>query len=144
MLFRSEAQSRFSIDSDRVFLSGHSLGGDAAWDVALAHPDLWAGLVVIGPRAGRYVNHYWHNARTLPTYVVGGELDNGTFSHNGMDLDRYLSRGFDVTYVEYRGRGHEHFAEEQLRILDWCGRKKRDPFPATIDGVSLRPWDGFF
>lgn len=139
-----EAQRRFSIDSDRVFLSGHSLGGDAAWDVALAHPDLWAGLVAIGPSAGRYVNHYWHNARTLPIYVVGGELDNGTFAHNGMDLDRYLSRGFDATYVEYRGRGHEHFAEEQLRILDWAGRRKREFFPATIDAVSMRPWDGFF
>lgn len=139
-----EAQSRFAIDTDRVFLSGHGLGGDAAWDVALSHPDLWAGLVAIGPSAGRYVNHYWPNARTLPIYVVGGELDNGTFAHNGMDLDRYLARGFDLTYVEYRGRGHEHFAEEQPRILDWTGRKKREFFPATIDGVSMRPWDGFF
>lgn len=139
-----EAMARFAIDSDRVFLSGHGLGGDAAWDVALAHPDLWAGLVAIGPSAGRYVNHYWPNARTLPMYLVGGELDNGTFSHNGMDLDRYLARGFDLTYVEYRGRGHEHFAEEQPRILDWTGRKKREFFPPAIDSVSMRPWDGFF
>ncbi len=139
-----EAMARFAIDSDRVFLSGHGLGGDAAWDVGLSHPDLWAGLVAIGPSAGRYVNHYWPNARTLPMYVVGGELDNGTFAHNGMDLDRYLARGFDVTYVEYRGRGHEHFAEEQPRLLDWAGRKKRDFFPTTIDAVSMRPWDGFF
>ena len=139
-----EAALRFSVDSDRVFLSGHSLGGDAAWDIGLAHPDLWAGLVVIGPTAGRYVNHYWHNARTLPIYVVGGELDSGTFSHNGMDLDRYLARGYDTTYVEYRGRGHEHFAEEQLRIFDWMSRRKREPFPTTIDAVTMRPFDGFF
>lgn len=139
-----EAALRFAIDSDRVFLSGHSLGGDAAWDIGLAHPDLWAGLVVVGPTAGRYVNHYWHNARTLPIYAVGGELDSGTFSHNGMDLDRYLARGYDTTYVEYRGRGHEHFAEEQLRIFDWMGRRKRDPFPARIDAVTMRPFDGFF
>ena len=139
-----ESQRRFSIDSDRVFLSGHSLGGDAAWDVALAHPDLWAGLVAIAPSAGKYVNHYWHNARTLPIYVVGGELDTGTFSHNGMDLDRYLSKGFDTTYVEYRGRGHEHFAEELLRIFDWMGRRTRNFFPNSIDAVSMRPWDSFF
>ena len=31
------------IDTDRVFLTGHSMGGDAAWDIGLAHPDLWAG-----------------------------------------------------------------------------------------------------
>lgn len=139
-----ESQRRFAIDTDRVFLSGHSLGGDAAWDIALAHPDLWAGLVAIAPGAGRYVNHYWHNARTLPIYVVGGELDNGTFARNGMDLDRYLSKGFDTTYVEYRGRGHEHFADEILRIFDWMQRRKRTFFPTTIDAVSMRPWDNFF
>ncbi len=139
-----ESQRRFAIDTDRVFLSGHSLGGDAAWDIALAHPDLWAGLVAITPGAGRYVNHYWHNARTLPIYVVGGELDNGTFARNGMDLDRYLSKGFDTTYVEYRGRGHEHFADELLRIFDWMERRKRTFFPTTIDAVSMRPWDNFF
>ena len=69
------ATKRFAIDTDRVFLSGHSLGGDAAWDIALAHPDLWAGLVAIVPTADRYVTHYWPNARRLPIYVVGGELD---------------------------------------------------------------------
>ena len=28
-----EEAGRFSIDTDRVFLSGHSMGGNAAWDI---------------------------------------------------------------------------------------------------------------
>lgn len=139
-----EAQRRFSIDTDRVFLSGHSLGGDAAWDIALAHPDLWAGLVAIAPTAGRYVNHYWPNARTLPVYVVAGELDSASLSHNAMDLDRYFAKGFDVTYVEYRGRGHEHFSDEIIRLFAWMGRRRRSFAPPTIDVVTMRPWDRFF
>ncbi len=139
-----EATRRFSIDSDRVFLSGHSLGGDAAWDIALAHPDLWAGLVAISAGAGKYVNHYWHNARTLPVYIVAGELDNGTLARNSMDLDRYFAKGFDTTYVEYRGRGHEHFSDEILRIFAWMAVKQRTFFPQSIDVVSMRPWDRFF
>lgn len=135
---------RFSIDTDRVFLSGHSLGGDAAWDVALAHPDLWAGLVMITPTADRYVRHYWPNAKSLPIYVVGGELDGTTIARNAVDLDRCLERGFDLTYVEYRGRGHEHYSDEILRLFDWMGRKQRTFFPQTIDVVSMRPWDRFF
>jgi len=138
-----EAGRRFAIDTDRVFLSGHSLGGDAAWDIALAHPDLWAGLVAIAPGAGRYVTHYWPNARSLPVYVVGGELDGG-LKKNVTDLDRYFFKGFDVTYVEYRGRGHEHFGEEIQRIFDWMGRKQRTFFPRSIEAVTLRPWDRFF
>jgi pimeloyl-ACP methyl ester carboxylesterase len=139
-----EALRRFSIDTDRVFLSGHSLGGDAAWDIALAHPDLWAGLIAIAPSAGRFVTHYWPNARRLPIYVVGGELDRGVIQRNATDLDRYFAKGFDATYVEYRGRGHEHFSDEILRIFDWMGRKKRTFFPREIDAVSMRPWDRFF
>ena len=139
-----ESLRRFSIDTDRVFLSGHSMGGDAAWDIGLAHPDLWAGLVAIAPAAGKYVNHYWHNARTLPMYLVGGELDSSSFGRNTMDLDRYFAKGFDATYVEYRGRGHEHFSDEIMRIFDWMGRRKRTFFPPSIDVVSMRPWDRFF
>ncbi len=138
------ALRRFAIDTDRVFLSGHALGGDAAWDVGLAHPDLWAGLILITPTADRYVRHYWHNARQLPIYVVGGELDGTTIARNAVDLDRYLDRGFDTTYVEYRGRGHEHYSDEILRLFDWMGRKRRTFFPQAIDVVSMRPWDRFF
>lgn len=139
-----ESLRHFSIDTDRVFLSGHSMGGDAAWDISLAHPDLWAGLVAISPAAGKYVNHYWHNARTLPIYLVGGELDSACFGRNTMDLDRYFLKGFDTTYVEYRGRGHEHFSDEIMRIFDWMSRRQRNFFPPTIDVVSMRPWDRFF
>ena len=42
-----DACRRFSVDSDRVFISGHSMGGDAAWDLGTAHPDLWAGMIPI-------------------------------------------------------------------------------------------------
>ena len=139
-----ESLRRFSIDTDRVFLAGHAVGADAAWDVALAHPDLWAGVVLVTPTADRYVTHYWPNARTLPFYMVGGELDTAGLARNAVTLDRYLERGYDTTYVEYRGRGHEHFSDEILRIFDWLGRKRRTFFPAEIDAVTLRPWDRFF
>lgn len=134
----------FSIDTDRVFLAGHSVGGDAAWDIALAHPDLWAGLIAITPTADRYVTHYWPNASDLPIYIVGGELDRFRLQSNAADLDRYFAKGFDATYVEYRGRGHEHFSDDVLRIFDWMGRKRRNFFPKEFSVVTFRPWDRFF
>lgn len=138
------ATKYFSVDTDRVFISGHSVGGDAAWDIAFSHPDLWAGLIAIAPSSGKYIPLYWKNAVNLPLYFVGGELDAGTFQNNVADLDRYFSKGFDSTYVEYRGRGHEHFSDEILRIFDWMILKKRMFFPSDIEVVSMRPWDNFF
>ena len=139
-----EVSRQFSIDSDRVYLSGHSMGGDAAWDIGLAHPDLWAGTIIVSGKAGRYVHHYHQNAKNLPIYIVCGGLDHNTFSANEMDLDRYLKKGFDLTYVEYRGRGHEHFSDELLNIFDWTNRRTRSTFPKDIDAVSMRPWDRLF
>ncbi|MEO2041841.1 MAG: alpha/beta hydrolase-fold protein [Pirellulales bacterium] len=139
-----DASRQFSLDSDRVFLSGHSMGGDAAWDIGLSHPDLWAGVIIVSGKAARYVHHYHRNAQSLPFYIVCGGLDHTTFSANEMDLDRYLKKGFDLTYVEYRGRGHEHFSDELINIFDWTKRKRRLISPKEIDAVSMRPWDRLF
>ena len=139
-----DACRRFSIDTDRVFLSGHSIGGDAAWDIGLAHPDLWAGVIPIVAQSDRYCARYWENARYVPFYVVAGELDGTKLINNARDLDRYLRRGFDSTVVEYLGRGHEDFYDEILRIFDWMGRFHRNFFPREFTCETMRPWDNFF
>jgi hypothetical protein len=61
-----------------------------------------------------------------------------------MDWDRYFKYHYDVTVVEYRGRGHEHFSDEILRIFDWMGRKRRDFFPKEFVAATKRPWDNYF
>jgi predicted esterase len=139
-----DACRRFSIDTDRVYLSGHSIGGDAAWDLGLAHPDLWTGVIPIVAQADRYCEHYWENARYVPFYVVAGELDGAKLTKNARDLDRYLRRGFDTTVVEYEGRGHEDFYDEILRIFDWMGRFHRNFFPREFACETMRPWDNYF
>ncbi len=140
-----DACRHFSIDTDRVFLSGHSMGGDAAWDIALAHPDLWAGVIPIVALSDRYCALYTDNAQRLPIYAVGGEYDGDKTVKNARDHDRYLKRsGFDCTVVEYLGRGHENFHEEIQRIFDWMGRKRRDFFPREFTVGTMRPFDNFF
>ncbi len=142
-----DACRRFSIDTDRVYLSGHSMGGDAAWDLALAHPDLWAGVIPIVARGDKYCALYWTNGALVPFYFVGGELDGDKTVVNAKFLDRYFrsqSMPFDVTVVEYLGRGHEHFSDEIQRIFEWMGKKERNFAPRSINAVTMRPWDNFF
>lgn len=139
-----DACRRFSIDTDRVFLSGHSMGGDAAWDIGLSHPDLWAGLIPITAASDRYCRFYWENARHLPMYFVCGELDGDRMSRNAIDFDRYLHHGYNVTIAEFLGRGHEHFSDEILNLFDWMGRQKRNFYPKTFDAGTLRTTDHFF
>lgn len=142
-----DACRRTSIDTDRIFLSGHSIGGDAAWDIALAHPDLWAGVIPMVAQSAKYVQHYAKNGRLVPMYFVGGEKDAAWLHRSGTEFDRYLKQaGYDVTVVQYLGRGHEHFQDEILRIFEWMDlpAHRREFFPEEFDVVSLRPWDNFF
>ncbi len=43
------AKEQFNIDPDRVYLTGHSMGGHGAWSLGAIFPDQWA---AIGPCAG--------------------------------------------------------------------------------------------
>ena len=140
-----DASRRFSIDSDRVFLSGHSMGGDAAWDVGLAHPDLWAGVLPVVAVADKYVTRYWENAKHVPLYFVAGQLDGDKMVRNADELNKYLTRvGFDTMVVEYQGRGHEHFADEIQRMFAWMRLHQRNFFPREFECVSMRPWDNYY
>jgi hypothetical protein len=137
-----DACRRFSVDTDRVFLTGHGIGGDAAWDIAIAHPDVWAGVIPICAVADRYVKRYADNAKYVAWYIIDGELDGDKMSRNAQELDRYLKPKTDVTVVEFLGRGFEPFGDEIQRLFDWMGRRVRT-MPKEIDYVSMRPWDNF-
>ena len=139
-----DALRRLSIDSDRVFLSGHDIGSNAAWDIALAHPDLWAGVIPVLPEAERYVKFYSKNARFVPWYFVCGELDGGKIEKNAYEFDRYLKPALDTTVVEFLGRGHEPFTDEIQRLFDWMNRKTRAAPPEEFEVNSMRPWDNYF
>jgi pimeloyl-ACP methyl ester carboxylesterase len=138
-----DACRRFAIDTDRVYLTGHGTGGDAAWDIALAHPDLWAGVIPIVAVADQYCSRYAKNADYLAWYVVAGELDGDKLSRNARELDRYFTQYTDLTVVEYLGRGFEPFGDEIQRVFDWMGRRARN-MPKELECVSMRPWDNFF
>ena len=148
-----DAMRRVSIDSDRVFLTGLADGGSAAWDIALSHPDLWAGMLSISGEPGNYVARYSENASYIPMYLVLGELSaapvgkvGAPLIRQGPVLDRYMAPGFNTMVVMYRGRGSEHFYEEIHKLFDWMRLKthsRPDP-PKKIGTATMRNGDQFF
>ncbi len=138
-----DACRHFSVDTDRVYLTGHGMGGDAVWDIALAHPDVWAGVIPFVAVANKFVNRYAKNAPYVSWYIVAGELDGDKMTSNSVEFDRYLKPNTDITVVEYLGRGYEPFGDEIQRIFDWMGRRQKRT-PKQIDCVTMRPWDNFF
>ena len=142
-----DALKYFSIDTDRLFLSGHSAGGDAAWDIGLAHPDLWAGIIPICGTAEKFTYKVRKNIAYLPVYAVNGEIDGAKLLKSKEVLNYGLDRSvpFDLTYVQYKGRGNEPYSDELLRIFDWMQFRQRTFLSKSEKEVyTVRPWDNFF
>ena len=144
-----DAMRRSSIDSDRIYLAGHGAGATAAWDIAVSHPDLWAGMIAIGADPDKTIRHYFPNAEHVPMYFVLGEDDRVRTKNGyayGAILDDYVKVRNDVMVVMYRGRGREYFFEEIPRLFEWMNLKTHhrvDP-PTSIETVTMRSGDQFF
>ncbi|QDV74044.1 Alpha/beta hydrolase family protein [Planctomycetes bacterium K2D] len=139
-----DAMRRVAIDPDRVFVTGHGAGGDLAWDLALAHPDLWAGALPFLGVADQYCAWYWKNSEFVPWRIVLGELDGDKIARNARELDRYLRPRNDTTVVEYRGRGYDPLSDDLQLAFEWMNRKRRGPPPEEFECFTMRPWDNFF
>jgi pimeloyl-ACP methyl ester carboxylesterase len=142
-----DAMRRSSIDADRVFITGHGEGGTAAWDIALSHPDLWAGMIAISGNPSKTVAHYEPNTRAsvpLPMYLVMGELDRTRA--DGSIIDDYMTAKHNAMVVMYRGRGREYFYDEIHRLFEWMQlpAHRRKALPREIEAVTMRSGDQFF
>jgi len=139
-----DALLRFSVDANRVFLSGHGMGGDAAWDMGLSHPHLFAGVMPINGAIDHYAPLYWENGKTLPMFTISGELDRDLMDRNVGTLMKFMQYNFDVIYAEYNGAGPEAFYSEIHALFDWMSRLRRGPPPKEIKVRTLRESDTSF
>ena len=140
-----DARKRYSIDSDRVFAAGQLIGGNMAWDYALAHPDLFAGVIVLSGLPAKYVFKTLPHHERLPLLYVIGELAPAA---NEFIFTKHIKpmilKTWDITYIEYQRRGLETFPEEIPRAFDWMDRHRRDPNPKSFRAFSARASDDRF
>lgn len=152
----NDARRRFRIDSDRIFLTGHGMGGDACFDLGMSHPGIFAGVIPINGTVDRYSRYYTRNDPQAAWYVVNGELSGDqrgmTLDLNAPELNEMMRAKQDVLYCEYKKRGFETYFEEFSRIFDWMAVHRRQPQPTRLGvlrggnrGLRLmRPFDTRF
>jgi hypothetical protein len=144
-----DARRRFLIDSDRVFLSGHGHGAEAAFDVALARPDLFAGVMPISGGLDGYAK--WlkdqteaknDNVKSQAWYVVMGEFDLVLFNKQHLErLQPLMLKGCDLLVAQYKSRGPENFYSEIHRLFEWMELHRRQAEPKEFKYLSLRTTD---
>lgn len=133
-----DACKRFNVDSDRIYLSGHGTGGDAAYDLGMSHPDLFAGVIPIAALIDGLCIRIWKNAKLLPWYCIAGQLDRDIFERNAKTFNSMMISGYDIVLAEYVGRGYESYYSEIHRIFDWMELHRRDIFPKDFTIQTMR------
>jgi hypothetical protein len=140
----NDARKRFRIDSGRIYLAGHGMGGDACFDIGMSHPDVFAGVVPILGMSDRFCRWYRLNGPQLPWYIIGGERDRDSITRNAVDLNEMMKKGHDIIYCEYKARGYEGYHEEQSRLFDWMEFHRRPANPRDWEVKILRDTDNRF
>ncbi len=151
----AEAKKALSIDEDRVYLMGDSMGGWGTWQVATRNPEVFAAIAPIYGGADyraqlekavlakltpaeRYLQERrssWAQAEGLlnvPILVSHGDVDKSVNVEYSRWAVKMLQRwGYDVRYHEVPGRGHEDM-KVQPGIWEWLLQHRRQAHPRHV------------
>jgi len=156
-----EAKKRFSIDPDRVYLYGVSMGGSGSWQVGVHFPDLFAAL---GPICGNADHRVWErewawgekhptwmsprkawveatesaaffaeNLVNLPSWPIHGDKDNVVPCGHSRSMAAELEKaGAECHYVEVPGAGHGVPGDKIAEMLEWVKKQRRTAWPKRV------------
>jgi pimeloyl-ACP methyl ester carboxylesterase len=77
-------------DPKRVYLTGWSLGGLGAWDLAVAYPERWAAVVPVCPGAATPDTSEAAKAKDIPFWLFHGEQDDAAPIKNSRRIVKAL------------------------------------------------------
>lgn len=159
----AQAKERFSVDADRVYLTGESMGGEGTWLIASHHPELFAAAAPIfggwdyrifpgagldNPHADQLPERYVAESQSsfagaesllqLPLLVTHGDSDQAVPVMFSQFASSMLQRwSYDLRYQEIPGRGHEDLKLRD-RIADWLLEHRRSQAPREVRVRSLQ------
>jgi pimeloyl-ACP methyl ester carboxylesterase len=149
------AKQKLSVDDDRVYLTGGSMGGWGTWNVGTRHPELFATIAPIYGGDDYHVGSSEENIAkmsawdlyvrdksssssrfesllNMPILVSHGDKDQSVDINYSRYLVRLLQRwDYDIRYIEVPGRGHEDLGIWDTTI-PWMLQHKRVSAPRHV------------
>ena len=106
-------QDEFNVDEDRIYLTGHSMGGAGTYFLAAEHADIWAAAAPVAPAAFMMTANREELLKKmadadLPIMVVHGDADevvNVSISREQW-VPTMEALGMEYEYVEQPGITH--------------------------------------
>src|SRR6185503_5116058 len=121
----AEMMRAYRIDTDRVYLTGHSMGGFGTWSVAMNHPEVFA---AIAPVSGGVMNlAALSKIAHIPELIIHGD-DDKTVS---VERSRVVAAAgkklnIEMKYIEVpKGTHGDVVAPHFKDVFDWFDTHKR-------------------
>jgi S-formylglutathione hydrolase FrmB len=101
-------RAKYVIDSDRIFLMGHSMGGAGTYHLGSKYNDVWAGLAPISGAGGIVDAAAAEHYKSIPMLIMHGDKDSivpvATSRRAVLALQAV---GAPHVYLEFPGMDHE-------------------------------------
>ena len=121
---RTDVLRLMSIDPDRIYLFGHSMGGQGALEIASAYP---TGFAAVASFAGPLDSRRAAQLSGFPVYIAHGDRDQVISVEASRRMVQVLAEnGVPIQYHEIAGADHNsHVAREMLAMLQWLATHRR-------------------
>ena len=113
MALLDDVMKRYSIDSDRVLITGFSMGGAGTWYLATRHPDLFKAAI---PMAARSDQAAAAEVGNMPIFIIHARDDEVVpFGPAEALADEMQARGQTVSFLPLEGVGHFRMGAAPLK-----------------------------
>lgn len=130
----------YSIDTDRLYVSGASMGGYGTWNIIMHNPDLFAAAIPLcgaaDPAAASSLMH-------MPIWAFHGGADDVVPVSGSRVMVKALQKAgsHNIKYTEYPGIGHSinSIAYSEPELLKWLfSQKKNHGVSVDYDGTQIK------
>jgi len=134
----AEVKRDYNIDPDRIYLTGHSMGGFGTWSVAIDHPDVFAALApisggVMNPQSMSKIAH-------VPQLVVHGDNDKTvSVERSRVMVAEGKKLGVEMKYIEVPGGSHVEVVVPTFKdVYDWFDSHRRKTADAKAGAAASK------
>jgi predicted peptidase len=109
----------YTIDADRIFLMGHSLGGAGTYYLGGKYNEIWAGLAPLAGAGGIANAEAAQKYKSIPMLIMHGEKDSIVpVATSRRAVIALQSVGAPHVYLEFPGKDHEFWIRRGAESLE--------------------------
>jgi predicted peptidase len=121
-----DAIQRFPIDTNRIYITGFSMGGIGSWYFIINLPEYFAAAAPIAFRADGWSPC---DAKEIPVWAFHGSDDSVIpFRRASLLVDQFRNCGGDIEFTVYDGAGHDSWTRTYNNndLYSWLLNQSKD------------------